>query len=105
MAWSYRADRIDEIYSKSGVTLVEGEKLADSPATAEDAEKMLKPEKVEEGTITQFQEFPGQNVPRVIVGDGLTVKDKEIVAAVAAREKAEKETAKEAHKEVAHAKK
>lgn len=109
MAWSYRTDRLDEVYSKTpGVTLVEGEDLPDSPASSADAAKMLKPEKKEEGVTTQFQEHPGQDVPRVIVGEGETKKDKEIVEAVKAREKEEKEQEKANKKEeahVAHAKK
>jgi hypothetical protein len=89
MAWSYRQDVSDETYHAPGVHLVEGEKLPDTPASEEHAQEMLHPAEPthpisDEGidpkgrTLTQHQEFPGQNVPRFIVGAGETKKDKEI---------------------------
>jgi hypothetical protein len=97
MAWSYRSDRIDEVYaSKPGVTLVEGKDLPDTPMSSADADEMLKPKKPEQqqdkngvkgGVVTQHQEHPGQNVPRVIFGEGETTKDKEIVKAAKEQDK------------------
>jgi hypothetical protein len=47
MAWSYRQDCSDESYHEPGVALIEGEKLPDTPASAEHAKDLLEPERVE----------------------------------------------------------
>ena len=111
MAWSYRQDRMDEIYhNKVGVGMVDAIAVPETPADFQDALNMgggmdpqaakalsgepTKKEKVKEGeeTVTQFQEYPGQNVPRVIEGEGETKKDKEIVKAAKAQPKEDEPT-------------
>jgi hypothetical protein len=103
MAWSYRQDRTDELYSENvGVTLVKGEKLPDTPADPEDSKEMLeKPEQKkgqEDAVVTQVQEYPNQDVPRVIEGEGDTRKDKEIVEAVKGQRKLDEQAEKDAEK-------
>lgn len=70
MAWSYRQDLSDELYSKNtGVTQVEGEKIPETPRSAAHVEEMVKGEKEKvdkDARITEHQEFPGQNVPRFV---------------------------------------
>jgi hypothetical protein len=102
MAWSYRSDIADETYHAAGVHLVEGTKLPETPADAQHVEDMLKPETAPKGVTTQFQEYPGQNVPRIIEGEGETKKDKEIVAGVKAEEARQKQVKKETEKQAAN---
>lgn len=90
MAWSYRQDRSDEVYTEGGgPAILEGEQTGETPAPEMVMDKKLreKEQKPKEGVLTQFQQFPGQNVPRIIEGDGETEKDKEIVKAAKADEK------------------
>jgi hypothetical protein len=87
------------MYSDSvGVTLVKGKDLPDTPMSPEHADEMLNPpptvepkdkDGVKGGVITQHQEYPGQNVPRVIFGAGETVKEKERVQAAKEQDKTE----------------
>jgi hypothetical protein len=103
MAWSYRADRADEVYTDTGgpAIVTGGEQQPDVPTGEMLTDKKLRDKKPVEGVVTQFQEHPGQNVPRVIEGEGDTKKDKEIVKAVKEAEKAQKEAEKHQKKEEA----
>jgi hypothetical protein len=89
MAWSYRQDRSDEVYAESGgpAILTEGEQQPETPSPEMVKDKKLRDKKPEQGVLTNFQQFPGQNVPRIIVGEGETEKDKEIVKAAKANDK------------------
>ena len=55
--------------------------MPDTPASAEDAQESIEQQKAKapKGVTTQYQEYPGQDVPRVIEGEGETKKDKQIV--------------------------
>jgi hypothetical protein len=89
MAWSYRSDRADEVYTEGGgPAIITGEQAPETPGGMSVEDKKLREKKKPvEGVFTQFQERPGQNVPRVIEGEGETAKDKEIVKATKADEK------------------